>query len=294
MNTWLVPCWFQGFRRFLWFHRFWFERFGGSQEFGFRARANLSNQNLRNSNLRNLWNHRNLWNRSGIVTLLIVLSASAPTLAADAVTYSKDIAPILFSKCASCHHPNGSAPFSVLSYESVRPHATQIVAATARGYMPPWKAQGGPGDEFVGQAKLTDAERDLLARWVADGAVEGDARAMPSRPEFSEGWQLGRPDLVVTLPKYTLPAEGTDVFRIFVVPIPVDRLRFVRGIEFSPGNARVVHHANIRIDTTPASRRFDEADPAPGYEGLLAHSATYPDGYFLGWTPGQVSPLLPG
>jgi tetratricopeptide (TPR) repeat protein len=216
-----------------------------------------------------------------------------PAVAADAVTYAKDIAPILFSRCATCHHPDGSAPFSVLTYETVRPHATQIVSATANGFMPPWKADGAPGDEFVGQARLTAAERDLIARWAKDGAVEGDARDLPPRPEFSEGWQLGRPDLVVTLPRYALPAEGTDVFRIFAVPIPVDRLRFVRGIEFNPGNARVVHHANIRVDATAASRRFDESDPAPGYEGLLAHSATYPDGYFLGWTPGQVAPLLP-
>ncbi len=90
-----------------------------------------------------------------------------------------------------------------------------------------------------------------------------------------------------------MPAEGTDAFHIFVLPIPVDRGRFVRGLEFRPGNARVVHHANIRIDTTPASRALDAADPGPGYDGLIARSATYPDGHFLGWTPGQVAPLLP-
>ena len=78
-----------------------------------------------------------------------------------------------------------------------------------------------------------------------------------------------------------------------MLPIPVDRGRFVRGLEFRPGNARVVHHANIRIDTTPASRALDAADPGPGYDGLIARSATYPDGHFLGWTPGQVAPLLP-
>jgi hypothetical protein len=78
-----------------------------------------------------------------------------------------------------------------------------------------------------------------------------------------------------------------------VLPIPVETARFVRGLEFRPGNPKVVHHANIRIDTTPASRRLDEADPGPGYDGLIARSASYPDGHFLGWTPGQVAPLLP-
>ena len=92
---------------------------------------------------------------------------------------------------------------------------------------------------------------------------------------------------------YTLPPEGTDVFRIFTIPIPTDRVRFVRGLEFRPGNPNVVHHANIRVDPTPASRRLDDADPGPGYDGVIARSADYPDGHFLGWTPGQVAPLLP-
>src|SRR5439155_2777147 len=88
-------------------------------------------------------------------------------------------------------------------------------------------------------------------------------------------------------------ADGTDVFRIFVIPLPVNGLKFVRGLEFRPGNPKVVHHATIRVDQTDSSRRFDDADPAPGYTGLIAHTAMYPDGHFLGWTPGQISPLLP-
>jgi hypothetical protein len=77
-----------------------------------------------------------------------------------------------------------------------------------------------------------------------------------------------------------------------VIPLPTEKRRYVRGLEFRPCN-RVVHHANIRIDRTPASRRFDTEDPAPGDDGLIAHSAGYPDGHFLGWTPGQAAPLLP-
>ena len=119
------------------------------------------------------------------------------------------------------------------------------------------------------------------------GAAEGDPRDLPPPRVWSEGWQLGTPDLVIALPQaYTLPAEGSDVFRIFALPIPVETARFVRGLEFRPGNARVVHHANIRIDTTPASRRLDEQDPAPGYDGLIARSAIYPDGHFLGLDAG--------
>ena len=142
--------------------------------------------------------------------------------------------------------------------------------------------------------RWTSTKSCSFAAGLDTGAPEGDPRDLRPARAWVEGWQLGKPDLVVTLKQpYTLQAEGTDAFRIFVLPIPVETARFVRGLEFRPGNPRVVHHANIRIDTTPASRRLDEADPGPGYDGLIARTATYPDGHFLGWTPGQVAPLLP-
>jgi tetratricopeptide (TPR) repeat protein len=212
---------------------------------------------------------------------------------AQPVTFSKDIAAILFGHCAGCHHPEGPAPFSLLTYEAARPRAALIAAAARSRYMPPWKADPVPGG-FVGQPRLAPAEIDLLERWAEEGALEGDPRDVPPAPRITQGWQLGRPDLILSPARsYELAAAGDDVFRIFVMPGGVDRPRFVRGLEFRPGNPKVVHHANIRIDRTPASRRFDEHDPAPGYEGLIARSAAYPDGHFLGWTPGQVAPLLP-
>ena len=110
---------------------------------------------------------------------------------------------------------------------------------------------------------------------------------------IERGWQLGTPDLVVTLPEpYILASDGPDISRVFVLPLPVDRMRYVRGIEFRAGNPRI-HHANIRVDATPASRQLDQQDPAPGYDGIIVRSAVYPDGHFLGWTPGQAAPLLP-
>jgi Flp pilus assembly protein TadD len=144
---------------------------------------------------------------------------------------------------------------------------------------------------------LSDEEVERIAAWVQSGTPEGEHAAPVAglgAHHWDAGWQLGKPDLVITLPEsYMLQPSGTDVFRIFVLPIPVDRTRYVRGLEFHPGNARVVHHANIRVDRTPASRALDEADPGPGYNGLVLRSADYPEGHFLGWTPGQVPPLLP-
>jgi tetratricopeptide (TPR) repeat protein len=215
-----------------------------------------------------------------------------PTAGFGQVTFDKDIAPLLFARCGMCHHPEGSAPFSLLTYRAARQHATQIALVTKSRLMPPWKAEPGYG-EFVGLHPLSDAEIDLIRRWVDAGAPEGKGRDLPPAPHWTAGWQLGKPDLVVSFPEpYILPADGPDVSRVFVLPLPVDRLRYVRGIEFRPGNPRV-HHANIRIDRTPASRQLDEQDPAPGYDGIILRSAVYPDGHFLGWTPGQAAPLLP-
>ncbi|HEV8346897.1 MAG TPA: tetratricopeptide repeat protein [Vicinamibacterales bacterium] len=232
----------------------------------------------------------------------LVLTSGANAVAAP-ITYTKDIAPLVNDRCGMCHHPSGSAPFSLLTYGDVKRRATQIADVTKKRFMPPWKADPGNGP-FIGQEPLTGDEIARIQQWVDAGAPEGspanahDAasplRQAQGRRAWTEGWQLGAPDLVVSLPQpYTLQAEGTDVFRVFVIPLPVDRLRFVRGLEFRPGNPKVVHHANIRVDHTGASRALDEADPGPGYNGLIPHSAQYPDGHFLGWTPGQVAPLLP-
>ena len=212
---------------------------------------------------------------------------------AESVTYTKDIAPLIADRCALCHHPGGSGPFSLVSYDDVKRRAALVAAVTSRRYMPPWKADPSDGP-FVGQHPLADEEIALIRRWVDEGAPEGDPILAAPPRTWTDGWQLGTPDIVVTMPQpYTLSPDGTDVFRIFVLPIPTDAVRFVRALEFRPGNTRVVHHANIRIDKTPASRQLDEAQSGPGYDGLIAHSAQYPDGHFLGWTPGQIAPLLP-
>ncbi len=233
---------------------------------------------------------------SGVALLTITL-IGAPL---QVPTYTRDIAPLLAERCGMCHVPEGSAPFSLLTYADAKRYAAEIAAATRNRYMPPWKAdpENGP---FAGQRPLTGDEIDRIQQWVAGGAVEGeraDERAtFPKKSaapaQQSSGWRLGSPDLIVTLPQaYSLQAEGTDVFRIFVIPLPVTKTRFVRGLEFRTGNPRV-HHANIRLDKTGASRALDAADPGPGYSGLIARSANYPEGHFLGWTPGQVAPLLP-
>jgi tetratricopeptide (TPR) repeat protein len=178
-----------------------------------------------------------------------------------------------------------------LNFDEVRGRAHLIGAAVASRVMPPWKPEPGIG-EFVGQRGLSAAQVRLIQEWIAQGAVEGDRSRLPRPPVWAEGWQLGKPDLVVSLPgPYVLKASGPDELRNFVVPIPTSERRFVRGVELRPGNPAVLHHATMRIDRTQASRRLDDDDPQPGYHGILAPDARYPDGHFLAWTPGQLRPL---
>ena len=192
-----------------------------------------------------------------------------------------------------CHRPGGDAPFSLLTYSAVRQRAKIVAAVTARRQMPPWKAETDAG-AFEGLQPLSAKEIDAIRQWADSAMPEGEPGDLPKVPHWSDGWQLGSPDLVVTAPQaYTLQADGADEYRTFVIPVPIERRRNVRGMEFRPGAAGVVHHANILLDQTPRSRELDERDPSPGYDGPLARTAMNPEGHFLGYTPGRPDPLLP-
>jgi tetratricopeptide (TPR) repeat protein len=219
-------------------------------------------------------------------------SASAPQ---GTITFNRDVAPIVFQKCAGCHRPGQSAPFALLTYPEVKKHARQIAEVTQRRYMPPWLPESGYG-EFAFDRRLGTDQIAIIQQWVTEGAVEGDPTDLPPPPRFPERWQLGEPDLVVTLPQaYTLPGEGRDVYRNFVVPIPVPSLQYVKGVEFLPGNAKVVHHAFINVDETRQSRRLAEQQNPPGFDGMeLPESAIMPGGQLLGWQPGKVPSLTVG
>lgn len=234
--------------------------------------------------------------KASLIADCLVMAALATTWPTEVsaqppVTFTKNIAPIIFTHCTPCHHPGEIAPFNLITYEDVRPRARAIAVATRTRTMPPWKPEPGYGD-FIGARRPSQSEIDLIQQWVEEGAIEGRPGDLPPPPAFPGGWRLGRPDLVVTLADpYTLPAGGPDILRNFVVHLPVDSTRYVSAIEFRPGNAGVVHHANMRIDRTRTSQLLDAADPEPGYDGRIT-TGEFPDGHFLGWTPGQLPPRL--
>ena len=228
-------------------------------------------------------------------TILLLAAAGLATAAAPPVTYQEQIAPILLEYCAPCHRPGQSGPFSLLTYKDARKRAAQIAAVTQRRYMPPWLPEPGPL-EFVGERRLAKSQIDLIRKWVEAGAPEGKAGDSPPAPKFTPGWQLGAPDLVVEVPKpLRVPAEGPDVYWNFVLSPPVGTARYVKAIEIRPGNARIVHHANLLIDRDRSARRLEKA-PGEGFAGmdLTIGSNTFdPDGHFLFWKPGGIPAVEP-
>lgn len=213
--------------------------------------------------------------------------------ASATVEFTRDIAPILFARCAGCHRPGESAPFNLLTYEDARKHAEDMADVTHRRFMPPWLPSDGLVP-FLGERRLSDDEIRKIQEWVRSGTPRGDEKDMPKPPTWTEGWQLGQPDLVVSMPAaYELPGDGKDVYRNFVMPVPTTAKRYVRAYEFRP-SSKAVHHAFIRIDGSGESRKLDAGDSAPGFAGMeVPPSAESPSGHFLGWQPGRLPVPMP-
>jgi len=159
--------------------------------------------------------------------------------------------------------------------------------------MPPWLPEHGYG-EFAGERRLSPEQLGTIQQWVKEGALEGNPADLPPIPEWKSDWHLGAPDLIVRPDAYTLAPDGKDVYYNFVVPIPITANRFVKGIEFMPGNTRVVHHSFIEIDRTRDARRLAEVRTPPGFYGMeTPESVVMPGGQLLGWQPGKVASFAP-
>ncbi len=212
---------------------------------------------------------------------------------AQATTFNNDVAPILFDNCVQCHRPGQAAPFSLLTYDDAFDRAEDIADATRSRYMPRWLPE--PGEfPILGQRRLSQEQIDTIQSWVGGGMVEGDAADLPSPPSFTDGWESGEPDLVLTVdPPYPMGPSTRDTFRHLVLPTPLNSDVFVRAVEFNTGGAPI-HHSVIRLDRTSGSRRRDGRDGQPGFDAMSWDGDIQdPDGQFVGWAPGRgpiVSP----
>ena len=165
---------------------------------------------------------------------------------ADPITYSDDIAPVFYKKCAACHSPGQIGPFSVLDYKSVRPWAKSIAKQVEQRRMPPWGADVSK-TEFTNDRSLYDEEIDLIVRWVSQGAKEGDRSKLPIAPKLSSGWAIGEPDLVFEVEEgFTVPAYEREIpyQDVYFAPKLEDDL-YISAWELRPSNRKVVHHANV-------------------------------------------------
>jgi hypothetical protein len=222
---------------------------------------------------------------------------AAPTPAAQATaapTYARDVAPILQKHCVACHRPGEIAPMSLMTFQDVRPWARGIAKAVADGVMPPWHAANADGI-FENERKLTPAEKDVIARWAAAGALEGDPRQTPAPPALVEGWRIGTPDVVLEMKEaFSVPASGTIAYEYFYIPTDFTEARWLQAIEVRPGNRSAVHHVLVYYLAPP-----DGPAAAPALRVVPEHSrpprrsgertlATHPQRR----TPGQPARLL--
>jgi hypothetical protein len=181
---------------------------------------------------------------------------------ADGVpTFARDVAPILYNNCVTCHRPGEIAPMSLLTYAEARPWAKAIRDEVTDGTMPPWHADA-PHGTFSNERSLTDAEKDTIRKWANGGAPQGDPKDMPAMPSFAEGWSVGKPDVVLEMPEeYKLPADGTIQYEYFYIPTNFTEAKWVKSIEVRPGNREVVHHVLVYYRATPDMQRANVFRP---------------------------------
>ncbi|MBV9269153.1 MAG: cytochrome c [Acidobacteriaceae bacterium] len=203
-----------------------------------------------------------MWKTAGVWASLLAASvALAQTGAPDKrpLTFSHDVAPILYKHCVACHHPGDIAPMSLMTYQDARPWAAAIRQAVVSRKMPPWLADPAVG-QWSNDPRLSDAEIQTIRSWVEGPKLEGDPKDMPPAPAFPDGWKIGKPDLVLSIPVHTLEGKGPDEYTYVDVPTNFAEDRWIVAAELRPGNRKIVHHAHVFIKGGNAERK---SDPTP-------------------------------
>ena len=213
----------------------------------------------------------------------IVIGAGGSSVSSNtaAVTFTKDIAPIFYRNCASCHRPGEIAPMSLMTFKDARPWAKSIREKVADGTMPPWHADPKHGS-FKNDRRLAKKDIDTIIAWVDGGAAEGNPKNLPRPPQFTEGWQIGKPDVVLTMTKeYNVPAQGVVNYQYFLVPTGFTEDKWIQAAEVRPGNRAVVHHVIVFVVSTDSLKQRLSLFGEGGIDGLV------------GTAPGEAGVVLP-
>ncbi len=210
-------------------------------------------------------------------TVLLATLLAAPDAPA-AVTFSRDIAPIFQQSCQACHRPGEAAPMPLFTYADARPWARKIKNKVQKREMPPWHADPTHG-KWRNDRRLADEDLTRIVSWVDAGAPEGDPKDLPPPREFVEGWNIGKPDAVFTMPReFTVKAKGEVSYQYFVVPTDFTEDKWIQAAEARPGNRAVVHHIIVFIQE-------------PGKRGLEQRNLW--STHLCGTAPGEEADVFP-
>jgi hypothetical protein len=238
--------------------------------------------------------------RAAIATASLFLTgtlfAAKPT-DVSAVSFSRDVAPILRQNCQACHRPGEAAPFSLLTYQQARPWAKAMKEAVLLKKMPPWFADPHYG-KFSNDRSLSQHDIDTLIAWADAGAPEGDPRDLPLQPAYVQGWAIPAPDIVFEFPRtFQIPATGTLEYQKVIVPSGFTEDKWVQFAEARPDDRAHVHHMILFV-REPGSHWL-RGQPAgvffvaPKVTGDDTDTSALPSDFLVGYAPGQPPEILP-
>ena len=220
---------------------------------------------------------------------------------AAVVTFSKDVAPIIQKNCQVCHRPGEVAPMSFMTYKEVRPWARSIREKVVTREMPPWFADP-KHNEFSNDCRLSDQEIATISAWVDAGSPEGNPKHLPSNPKFTDGWQIDKPDVVLSMTQeFHIPSEGEVPYKYFAVPTNFSEDKYVQFAEIRAGDRAHVHHVIVSVrypapgvELPPAGEITPERLAASRQQqaGAQARSAEDSDGRLVGWAPGEAPQIM--
>jgi hypothetical protein len=236
-----------------------------------------------------------------VAGLFLVFSSSHASVKSTAViTFTKDVAPIIQKNCQVCHRPGEVAPMSFMNYKEVRPWARSIREKVVTREMPPWFADP-QHSEFSNDCRLSQKEIDTISEWVEGGSREGNPKDLPPNPKFTEGWQIGKPDVVLTMTQdFNIPKDGVIPYKYFAVPTNFSEDKYVQFAEIRSGDRAHVHHVIISV-------RYPDGGPLPEAGELnpqalaasrgqaanaQARSVEDSDGRLVGWAPGEAPQIM--